>query len=113
MRDEELRKRLGIESFDEILDRMRMDGMEKIAKMPATSDDSRLPRKLVGACCFGGKKRSGGQLKALRKSYLDLLRKLQFDHLMRLPQSFKKYHGTDLQWGCCIVEFNLRETIVF
>ena len=38
-----------------------------------------LIRKLLGAWCFGGKRRPGGQSKTLRKSYLDLLRKLQFD----------------------------------
>ena len=36
IRDEELRKCLGIESLDEILDRRRMNWMEKVAKMPAT-----------------------------------------------------------------------------
>ena len=53
--------------------------MEKVAKIPATLDDNRLPRKLLGAWCFGGKRKAGGQLKTLRTSYLDLLRKLQFD----------------------------------
>ena len=54
--------------------------MEKVAKMLATLDDNRLlPRKLLGAWCFGGKRQPGGQLKTLRKSYLELLRKLQFD----------------------------------
>ena len=49
IRDEQLRKRLEIESFDEILDRRHMKWMEKVAKMPATLDDNRLPRKLLGA----------------------------------------------------------------
>ena len=53
--------------------------MEKVANMPATLDGSRLPRKLLGVWYFGGKRRSGGQRKTLRRSYLDLLRKLQFD----------------------------------
>ena len=54
--------------------------MGKVAKMRATLDDNRLPRKLLlRAWCFGGKRRLGGQLKTLLKSYLDLLRKLQFD----------------------------------
>ena len=52
IREEELRKRLGIDSFDEILDRRRMNWMEKIAKILATSDDNRLPRKLLGAWCL-------------------------------------------------------------
>ena len=59
---------------------MRMNWTEKVANMPATLDDNQLPRKLLGVWCFGGKRRSGGQLKTLRISYLDLLlRKLQFD----------------------------------
>ena len=70
---------MGIESLDEILRRRCMNWMEKVAKTPATLDDNRLPRKLLGAWCFGGKRRRGGQLKTLRKSYLDLLHKLQFD----------------------------------
>ena len=52
IRDEELRKSLGIESLGEILDRRRMNWMEKIAKMLATLDDNRLPRKLLGAWCL-------------------------------------------------------------
>ena len=40
IRDEEPRKRLGIESLSEILDRRRMDWMEKVANMPATLDDN-------------------------------------------------------------------------
>ena len=56
-----------------------MNWMEKVAKIPATLDNNRLPRKLLSAWCFGGKRRSGGQLKTLCKSYLDLQRKLQFD----------------------------------
>ena len=79
IRDEELRKRLGIDSFDEILDRMHMNWMEKVAKMPATLDDNRLPRKLLSTWCFWGKIRPGGQLKTLRNYYLDLLCKFQFD----------------------------------
>ena len=56
-----------------------MKWMEKVANMPATADDNRLPRKLLGAWIFRGKRQSGGQRKTLRKSYLDLLRKLQLD----------------------------------
>ena len=48
IRDKELRKRLGIESLSEILDRRCMIWMEKVANMPATIDDNRLPRKLLG-----------------------------------------------------------------
>ena len=79
LRDEELRKRLEIESLDEILDRRRMNWMEKVAKIPATLDDNRLPRKLIGGRFFEGNRQQGGQLKTLRKSHLDLLRKLRFD----------------------------------
>ena len=79
IRDKELRRRLGIELLDEILDHRRINWMEKVAKMPATLDGNRLPRKLLGAWCFRGKRRQGGQLKTLCKSYLDLLRNLQFD----------------------------------
>ena len=43
IRYEDLRKRLGIESFDEILERRCMNWMEKVAKMPGTLDDNRLP----------------------------------------------------------------------
>ena len=48
--------------------------------MPATIDDNRLPRELLGAWIFGGRRKSGGQWKTLRKSYLDLLRKLQLNN---------------------------------
>ena len=75
IRDDKLRKRLRIESLDEILDRRHMNWMEKVAKLPG----NQLPRILLGAWRFGGKRRQGCQLKTLRKSYLYLLRKLQFD----------------------------------
>ena len=69
--------------------------MEKCVKTPTTLDDSRLPRKLLGAWCFGGKRRPGGQLKTLRKSYLDLLRQLQFDTNDTLSDSaLCGYHNT-------------------
>ena len=76
IRDEELRKHLGISEF---LDCRRMNWMEKVAKNPATLDDNRLPNKLLGVWIFGDKRRQGGQRKTVRKSYLDLLRNLQFD----------------------------------
>ena len=53
--------------------------MERVANMPATLDNNQMPRKLLGAWIFGGKRRSGGKPKTLFKSYLDLLRKLQLD----------------------------------
>ena len=64
---------MGIESLDDILDCMHTNWIEKVAKMPDTFDDNRLPRKLLGAYGFGGKRGQGGQLKTLRRSYLDLL----------------------------------------
>ena len=53
---------MGIESHDEILNRMLINWMEKVAKIPATLDDNRLPRKLLGAWCFGDKRRRGGHI---------------------------------------------------
>ena len=75
----ELRRRLDIESITEIMDRRRMNWLEKLADMPATQSDNRLPRMLLGAWIFQGKRAQGGPLKSLRNSYLDLLRKLKFD----------------------------------
>ena len=66
-------------------------------------DDNRLPRNLLGALEV---RRRGGHLKTLRKSYLDLLRKLQFDSndtsdsSIRLQEYFKRYPETDLQRAC-------------
>ena len=40
IRDEELRKHLGIESLSEILDRRRMKWIEKVTNMPATLHDN-------------------------------------------------------------------------
>ena len=78
IRDKNHRKRLGIESLSIILDRRRMRWMEEVAHMPTAVEDNRLPRKLLGAWIFGNKRQRGGQRKTLRKSYHDLLRKLQF-----------------------------------
>ena len=89
-----------------------MNWTEKVAKMPATLDDNRLPRKLLGAWCFGGKRRPGGQLKILRKPYLDLLHKLQFDTNDKSDSALCDSHGTlrnILEMICNKhVEFNLR-----
>ena len=86
---------------------MRMNWIEKVAKMPATLDDNQLPRKLLGAWCFRGKTIPGIQLKTLHKSYLDQQRKLQFDTNDKSDSAqfgshgtFKKYTGTDLQQAC-------------
>ena len=71
-----------------------------------------LIRKLLGAWCFGGKRRPGGQSKTLRKSYLDLLRKLQFDTNDTTDSALCGSHGTlrnILELICNEpVDFNLR-----
>ena len=61
------------------MDRQRMKQLEKLVNMPATRSDSRLPRMILGAQIFKGKHAQGRALKSLRNSYLDLLRKLEFD----------------------------------
>ena len=63
IRDKDLRQRLGIESLSEHLNCRRINWMEKVANMPATVDNNRLPHKLLGAWIFGGKRKSGGQRK--------------------------------------------------
>ena len=75
----ELQRRLATESITEIMDRQRMQWLEKLADMPATQSNNRLPRMLLGAWIFQGKRARGRPLKSLRNSYLDLLRKLKFD----------------------------------
>ena len=77
--DEELRRRLEIESLQEIMDRRRMKWLEKLVKMPSTQSENRFPRMQLGAWIFKGKRAQGRPLKNLRNSYLDLLRKLKFD----------------------------------
>ena len=79
IRDEELRKCLGIDSLNEILDQRYINWTEKVAKKSTTLDDNWLLPKLLCAWCFGGKRQQGGQLKTLHKPYLYLLCKLQFD----------------------------------
>ena len=81
IRDEELRKCLGIESLSEILDRMRMNWLEKVAKIPATLDDNRLSRKLLGAWCIGCKRRQGGQLKLYAICFLICCVNLYHTHM--------------------------------
>ena len=77
--DEELRRRLDIESLQEIMDRRRMKWLEKLVKMPATQSENRFPRMLLGAWIYKGKRPKGRPLKSLRNSYWDLLKKLKFD----------------------------------
>ena len=78
-----------------------MNRIEKVAKMPATLDDNRLPRKLFGGWRSGGKRRPGSQLKTLRKSYIDLLRKLQFDTNDSSDSVLCGSHGTlkEISWN--------------
>ena len=68
----------------------------------------RLPHKLLGTWIFGGKQRSGGQRKTLRKSYLDLLRNLQFDSNDSALCGSKGTLRNILKLFCKPVEFNLR-----
>ena len=78
--NKQLRERLdNIESFDEIYNHRCLNWFIKLAVMPATESENRLPRKLLGAWCPTGKRLRGGQLKNTRHSYLDLLNNLKFD----------------------------------
>jgi len=74
-----IRRRLGIESLQEIMDRRRMKWLEKLIKMPATQSENRFPRMLLGAWIYKGTRAQGRPLKSLRNSYWDLLKKLKFD----------------------------------
>ena len=75
-----LREKLdNIDSFHEIYASRCFNWLEKLAEMPATISNSRLPRKLLGAWCYGGKRLCGGQRQTTRKAYLNLARKLKFD----------------------------------
>ena len=47
--------------------------------MPATISNSRLPRKLLGAWCFGRKRASGKPPQTTRRAHLNLDKKLNFD----------------------------------
>ena len=47
--------------------------------MPATTSNSRLPRRLLGAWCFGGKRAPGKPPQTTRRAYLNLVKKLKFD----------------------------------
>ena len=80
--------------------------MEKVAKMPATLDDNRP----LGALEVG--EDPGGQLITFRISYLDLLRKLQFDTKDTSVSALCGSYGTlrnILELICNEpVEFNLR-----
>ena len=75
-----LRERFdNIDSFDEIYASRCFNWLEKLAEMPATISNSRLPRKLLGAWCLGGKRLCGGQRQTTRRAYLNLAKKLRFD----------------------------------
>ena len=65
--NKQLRERLdNIESFDEIYNHRCLNWFIKLAVMPATESENRLPRKLLGAWCPTGKRLRGGQLKNTR-----------------------------------------------
>ena len=68
-----------IESFDEIYNHRCLNWFIKLAVMPATESENRLPRKLLGAWCPTGNHLPGRPLKNTRHSHLDLLNNLQFD----------------------------------
>ena len=58
--------------------------------MPATISDSRLPRMLLGAWCFGGKRANGLPRHNTRRAYLNLVDKLKFDKLDCFLENNKK-----------------------
>ena len=68
-----------IDSFDEIYASRCFNWLEKLAEMPATISNSRLPRRLLGAWCFGGKRAPGKPPQTTRRAYLNLVKKLKFD----------------------------------
>jgi len=75
-----LREKLdNIDSFDEIYASRCFNWLEKLADMPATISDSRLPRKLLGAWCHDGKRARGHPRQTTRRAYLNLVKKLKFD----------------------------------
>ena len=77
-----LREKLdNIDSFEEIYATRCFNWLEKLADMPATISDSRLPRMLLGAWCFGGKRVNGRPRQNTRRAYLNLVDKLKFDKL--------------------------------
>ena len=77
-----LREKLdNIDSFEEIYATRCFNWLEKLADMPATISDSRLPRMLLGAWCFGGKRVNGRPRHNTRRAYLNLVHKLKFDEL--------------------------------
>ena len=78
--NKQLRERLdNIESFDEIYNRRCLNWFVKLANMPATESENRLPWKLLGAWCYKCSRLRGGQKKNTRKNYLDLLNNFKFD----------------------------------
>ncbi len=75
-----LREKLdNIDSFEEIYATRCFNWLEKLADMPATISDSRLPRMLLGAWCFGGKRVNGRHKQNTRRAYLNLVDKLKFE----------------------------------
>ena len=60
--NEDLRRRLDIESIMKIMDRRRMKWLKKLVNMPATQSDHCFPRMLLGAWIFQGKRARGRPL---------------------------------------------------
>ena len=67
-----------------------LNWLEKLAEMPATISNSRLPRKLLGAWCFGGKRVPGHPRQTTRRAYLNLVKTLKFDDLDCISLATKK-----------------------
>ena len=77
-----LREKLdNIDSFDEIYSTRCFNWLEKLADMPASISDSRLPRMFLSAWCSGGKRVTGRPKQNTRRAYLNLIDKLKFEKL--------------------------------
>ena len=68
-----------IEYFDEIYNCHCLNWFEKLANMPATESEIRLPQKLLGAWCYNCSRIRGGSRKNTCNTYLNLLNSLKFD----------------------------------
>ena len=80
--NKELRQRLDTESIQEIMDRRRMQWLEKLVNVPATQSDSRFPRMLFGAWIYQGYKqtRMRSPVKESPQLFLEIItRKFKFD----------------------------------
>ena len=67
--NKQLRERLdNIESIDEICNHRCLNWIVKLAVMPTTESENRLPRKLLGAWCYNCSCLRGGQRENTRKT---------------------------------------------